>query len=156
MIVSRELALIAEAVSVNWTDDAAQDLRLEFKPGEYGLFSNAGKNALYLLPLADAREVKLPRKKSLAQAFRTFTARPADCAISITVPNDRTELKKIGYVLAIEYVSDKWTGKKTLYVHDYTTRVRFYADRLRLETAKNFGLLSQTGRTLVSPRGLIA
>ena len=157
MMVARELALIAWCESLDWIDDAGQDWHSEFDRREYGLLCNAEESAIYVLPVDKAKSTKIPKgRKGLKKAYRSFTGMDIDTALSLTVPNNRTELHKIGYLVRVVYISDKWTNELTRYGHDYKTEVILYADRPKLSAARVFGAMSTNGRRLVSERGLIA
>lgn len=153
-MISKNLALLANAISITWRDDGNAEFLARFAPGEQGVFINGDRNAVYLLPLRDVRSVDVP-KGSAAQkkAFQIFTAAPAESAIEIKVK--RATLFKIGYAKEIEYESDKWTGKRQLYFHTYETKIPIYADSKKLGSAESFGLMAIDGRRLMTKRGLI-
>lgn len=157
-MVAREIALIAYLEVIEWIDDSGQDYHAEFKKREAGLFCNGAENALYILPISKAKQISTPPgRKALKKAYKTFTGYDTDRALEITIPNNRTELNKIGYLTRIIYLSDKWQGGTiTRYGHDYKTEVVLYSDRKSLQAARIFGAMSQTGKRLVSKRGLIA
>jgi hypothetical protein len=156
MKVKRSLALIAIPQSINWEDGNGYEWRIDFDNEDFGLFATGSEKELFILPIVSARRVKVPRNRSqVKKAFRTFTDFEVERALEFSIPNDRATLKPLGLVTAIEYKSDKWTGRPVLYVHDYETPVTLYADRNDPERAKVFGLKSTRGKKLLSKRGLI-
>lgn len=156
MIVARELALIARVEAIEWTDDAGQEFFADFTKPDNGLFCNDLENAIYFLPMGKTKAAEMPTgRKQLKKAYRSFVGFEPDAAFEITIPNDRTELKKIGYIQKVIYVSDKWTGDLVRYGHDYTTEVILYSDRKTIPAMRVFGAMSKNGARLVSARGLI-
>ena len=156
MIVARELALIARVESIEWIDDSGQPFFVDFTQPDNGLFCNDLENAIYFLPLKKSKAAKIPAgRKQLKKAYRSFVGFNPDAAFEITIPNDRTELKKIGYIQKVIYVSDKWTGDLVRYGHDYKTEVILYSDRKTIPAMRIFGAMSKNGARLVSARGLI-
>lgn len=153
-MISRNLALLANAISITWNDDSGAGFVARFAKNEQGLFINGDRNAVYLLPLRNVRSVPVPNGSAAQKkAFQLFTAAPAHEAIEINVK--RSTLYKIGYATEIEYESDKWTGRRQIYFHTYTGKIPIYADSKRLEKADSFGLMAINGRRLMNGRGLI-
>lgn len=155
MKMPRELALIALCESVEWYDGEGQNFTAEFDQKKYGLLVNAKETALYIAPINNSRMVEVPEKKVLKKVYKTFTGYDIDSAITFHVPNNRTQLQRIGCIKRIIYVSDKWNENPTRYGHDYETRVLFYADRQFIENAQIFGVRQSRGKRLLDERGLI-
>ena len=154
MIIARNLALLANAISITWQDDSKALFQAKFQPGEQGVCINGDRNAVYLLPLTRVKEVPVPAYNAdEKKAFQIFTSAPATSAIEINIK--KKTLHKIGYAREIEYESDKWTGRKVLYFHEYKKKIPIYADSKKLNKAVSFGLMAIDGSKLMTGRGLI-
>jgi len=153
--IGKELVFLGTVNRLDFSDDAPKAYRQSWKAGTTGLFCNHSGTAIYLLPMATAREVKPPPGRAQGKKmFAEWARRPADTAWKVKIPKGAEELKKLGYALSIIYTSNKWTGKDQKYIHEFLTGPIVYADRRT--NPRTWGILAVRGSQLVTTRGIVA
>lgn len=156
MKVPQKLAFLAIADSMQVLNAAGDPLRVTWRKNEAGVFVNGSLKVLFVLPLSNKRRVEVPRG-AFAQknAFELFTDWQTDTAFELSLPDNRSKLGVFGYAVDIRYESDKWTGRKTLYVHDFKTAVSVYSDRENPKQIRAWGMRADNKRRIISERGII-
>jgi len=156
MKVPQKTAFLAYAESLMVTDADGEVVRLSWGHDEAGLFVNGAQTNLFILPLKSRRKIAPPRGgKAQKKAFESFSGWESNDAIELSIPDNRTKLAVFGWAVEIRYRSDKWTGKKVLYSHEYRSPVGVYSDRPTARGSRVWGLRAKSGARLVSERGLI-
>jgi len=156
MKVPKKTAFLAYVESLVLTDPDGEVVRLSWGHDESGLFCNGAQTNLFILPLRTRKKIEPPRGAAAQKkAFESFTAWESNDAIELSIPDNRTRLAVFGWAIEIRYQSDKWTGRKQLYSHEYRSPVGVYSDRPTARGSKVWGLRAKTGARLVSERGLI-
>lgn len=169
MIVARELVFLAWAIAFEVCDDKGKHATRNWQPGKMGLFSNAEGNAIYLLPVSEPFQVAVPKGKGRhKRIFKLWSAFDTSTAFRFTIPDDAQELSTCGDAASILYLSDKWHGKHTRYIHEFKSEragetygkpsgkfgfVRAYCDRPK--RPRVFGIMSTKGARLVTARGIV-
>jgi hypothetical protein len=154
--VDPELALLASCESVEFVDEDGQEWQIDFDEGKFGLFCNGDEDALFILPVHKAKAITVPKgKRGLKDAYLSFTGYEVNDGLSFEIPKSRRTLQPIGTMQRVIYLSDKWNRKPTRYGHEYETEVTMYADRDTPSASRVFGARADSGRRLVSKRGLI-
>jgi len=156
MRVPKKTAFLAYVDSLVLTDPAGEVIRLSWAHDEAGLFTNGAQTNLFILPLKTRKRVPVPAGgKAQKKAFESFSSWESNEAIELSIPDNRTRLGVFGWAIEIRYYSDKWTGKRQLYSHDYRTKVGVYSDRKTAKGSRVWGLRAKAGGRLISERGLI-
>ena len=168
MHVAKELVFLGWALMFEVIDDRGRFAARWWKAGRMGLFSVANGTALYLVPVRRPRAVPLPEGKAQAKGlFRAWSAMDPREAFKFKIPDDATELLTCGDAAELLYLSDKWSGRATRYVHHFSGPkgatgekargrfglVRAYCDRPK--RPRVFGIMSTKGARLVTPRGIV-
>jgi hypothetical protein len=152
--VNREIALIANCESLEYFDDSGQEWIIEFAPGKYGLFCSGDEREIYVLPIHKAKEIDLPKGRAgLRGAYSSFTGYEVNSALRFEIPSNK--MIPVGTMQRAIYISDKWNREPTRYGHEYESDVTLYADHESPSKAKIFVARADSGRRLVSKRGLI-
>jgi len=158
MLVARELVMLGIVEFLEVEDSHQEVKRLVFPKAEpWGLLCNDSGTAIYLLPQKGAQIRDVPKNQTTRRRGRALFKRwhsfLPDNLIAFTVPDSAVELHKIGTAVAIQYISDKWTGKLISYIHDFTRAPVVYADRAK--NIRAVGILATNGKTLCTPRGIV-
>jgi len=156
MKVPKKTAFLAYADSLTLTDPDGEILKLSWGHDEAGLFCNGAQTNLFIIPLKTRKKIEVPKGADRQKgAFESFTSWEANDAIELSIPDSRTRLAVFGWAIEIRYHSDKWTGRKQLYSHEYRSAVGVYSDRPTAKGSRVWGLRAKNGARLVSERGLI-
>ena len=119
VVLGRAVELEGSDFSWSWT-----------KKDKMILSSNTRGSRLYITP-APTRDVKISKPdkaiKKAKQLYRTFS--PKGHNYSAAVGKASESLQKRGWVASIVYESDKF-GKTELYVHDFETLPRAWANKI--------------------------
>ena len=127
-----------------------------FREGRAGLFATADSKKIFILPMRGVQKSFIdpggPLKKH-EKLFAKWSRFQADRVFEFTISDRLSRLAQRGFACVIQYVSDKWTGRKCLYQHDFEKPTPLYfAGKTHPHV---FGLVSATGSDLVSSAGLI-
>ena len=165
MVTARTVALLGFVISLLWEDDEGNQAIATWprhtarSRGPWlALTCNKSGTAIYLLPWKETgkgRNVKghaMPNgKDGEKKRFELWSEFEATDAYGIVVKKDT--LFRIGRPLRIEYDSDKWTGRNTIYFHNFKKRgCKLYTNK---GEAESFGILQERGEKIVSSRGII-
>ena len=158
MLVGKELVLLGAVEFLDVEDSDGELKRIKFpKKEQWGLLCNDSGTAIYLLPTKNAETRSVPTSETTRKhgraMFRKWSAFLPDNLIAFKVPDSAVELHKIGVAVAIQYASNKWTGKTISYIHDFTRAPVVYADRSK--NIRAVGILATNGKTLCTARGIV-
>ena len=148
MKVRRKTVLLGWAEYLLW-DDRQKQQAVYFNGQECALCCNGAGTEIYLLP-AKKMDPTEPRKGKETRLFKRWSGFEAQEAFEIDIPTDR--LFRVGIAIQIDYASDKWTGRKAHYRHDFDKKTHVYIDKER--KPKVWGLKS-SGRRIVTARGIV-
>lgn len=160
MVTARKVALLGFVTVLIWEDEDGNQaiarwprIGTRSQRARLALTTNTTGTAIYLLPWAgNVKRGSLPRgADGQKKRFQTWSEFRATEAFKITIKKDTLFL--CGKPLRLEYESDKWTGKPTIYFHNFKKAgCKLYVNRGNVET---FGILQERGQTIVSARGII-
>lgn len=114
---------LGEAVEIALRDESVLKLR------GYALCANPDGTRLYALRKINKQAVSPATGKIAEQArslFEAFTDFAADRDFALRISTGK--LVELGEADHIVYKSDKWTGKKTEYIHEFTKRPTVWAN----------------------------
>ena len=152
MNVSKNVALLGFVESITWYGDKNKLKRSRFKQYTQALTCTGSGKEIYLLPCDNVESIEIPKGlKKEENLYRRWSNFTIDSAFSIDIPT--VKLKKIGSIVEIDYVTDKWTGKKTHYRHLYEDTCYLYGDRTRIPRV--WGIKSSRTKVIVNERGLL-
>lgn len=156
MKVPKKSAFIAYVESLVLTDPDGEIVKLSWGHDEAGLFINGARTNLFIIPIKSRKKIEVPTGAAAQKhAFEKFTQWESNDAFEISIPDNRTNLKTFGWAIEIRYRSDKWTGRKQLYSHEYKTPVGVYSDRPTARGSRVWGLRAKDGARLMTERGLV-
>jgi hypothetical protein len=155
MVIAKNLAILGKAIELVWQIEGGelQAARWTRSSSTAYLCSNGDGTSIYLLTPSKTKRRDVPTGrgdlKTLIHKWGGTTEKAYEWTVS------KTTLYLCGEAKTIIYESDKWTGKKAKYEHEYSSRhpVKVYNERGAAPHL--FGLQTVDGRKLVSPRGLI-
>lgn len=129
----------------------------KFREGSHGLFSTADKKKIFVVPLNSFKNSVLPKSaraiKKHKKLYEKWSGFKSDYAIEFSIEDRFTRMDFRGLISVIQYVSDKWTGKRQLYQHDFEHATPFFFAGGTHPAA--FGAISSSGADLVSQHGII-
>lgn len=160
MVTARKVALLGFVTVLMWEDLEGATaianwpgIKSRSKNARLALCTNESGTAIYLLPWhKNVKHSALPKgADGQKRRFKIWAEFEAVEAFTIVVKKDTLFL--CGRPLRVEYESDKWTGRQTLYFHNFKKRgCKLYVNKGEPET---FGILHEKGQQIVSGRGII-
>jgi len=129
--IPKILVFLGRAVELSFADDTVFKWR-----GSYAVLANPEGTRLYILKTSKKKDVDVSDTASVDKArglYSRFTEFESEKSELVSTTSAR--LTKIGLADHIVYESNKWSGKKIEYIHEFTRRPAVWADHQTKPTA---------------------
>ena len=124
--IPKILVYLGRAVELSFEEGET----LKWRGNTHCVLSNVEGTKLFILPTSKKKAAlsgetaKIDKARALYSKFTDFESEEANVVHLETVPR-----KKIGLADHIVYESDKWSGKKVEYIHEFDHRPQVFVDR---------------------------